>query len=156
MIERLRAELPPPTLDDDFPETGGEALPGAEYEVDYVEPPAQFDATMVTTNDGSGAVGDTQGTVEAAPALGALGPTAAYDGAPRAELITPALCRNSDRCHQVVNLAGGLEHCCGRCFWTNAVEHSGGCRWWHSTCSGTIESSLEATLNEITPAPMDV
>ena len=52
VAEQLRAALPPPTLDDDFSESGGEALPGAEYEVDYVEPPAQFDATTATTDDG--------------------------------------------------------------------------------------------------------
>ena len=40
VAEQLRAALPPPTLDDDFSESSGEALPGAEYEVDYVEPPA--------------------------------------------------------------------------------------------------------------------
>ena len=153
VVERLRAALPPPTLGDDSPETGGEALPGAEYEVDYVEPLAQFDATTVTINDDSGVVGDTQGTVEGAPTE-VLGSTAAHDGAPRTELIPPALCPNSDRCHQVANLASGLEHCCERCFRTNAVEHSGDCRWWRNT-SMEPWPSLENTLNNITPAQMD-
>ena len=72
---------------------------------------------------------------------------------PRTELIPPALCPNSDRCHQVANLAGGLEHCCERCFRTNAVEHSGDCRWWRTSMEPW--PSLETTLNDITPAPMD-
>ena len=152
VVERLRAELAPPTLD--FPETGGEALPGAEYEVDYVEQPAQLNATMVTTDADSGVTGDTQGTVEAVPTLEVLGSTAAYDNAPRAELTTPALCRNSDRCCQVVNLTSGLEHCCGRCYWTDAAEHSGACRWWHNTHDGTIEPSPEVTLNDVVPEPV--
>ena len=154
VVERLRAALPPPTLGDDFPETGGEALPGAEYEVDYVEP-AQFDATTETINDDSGAVDDTQGTVEGAPTLEVLGSTAGHDGAAsHTELNLPTLCPNSDRCYQVSNLAGGLEHCCERCFRTNAVEHSGDCRWWRNT-SMEPWPSLENTLNDITPAPMD-
>jgi len=62
----------------------------------------------------------------------------------------PALCPNSDRCHQAANLADGLEHCCERCFRTNVAEHSGDCRWWHTTSSGTVES----TLNDIALAPM--
>ena len=152
--DRLRAALP--RLD--FPETGGDVELGAQYEVDYVEqphPPGQIEVATVTISDGSGEVGAMQGTVEGAPALEVLGSTAALDGVPRTELIPPALCPNSDRCHQVANLAGGLEHCCERCFRANAVEHSGDCRWWHNTCSGTKESSLEATLNDIKPAPMD-
>ena len=152
VVEQLRAALPPPTLDD-FPETGGEALPGAEYEVDYVEPLVPFDATTATVDDDSGVVGVTQGTVEGAPTLEVLGSTAAHDGAPRTELIPPALCPNSDRCHQVANLAGGLEHCCKRCYRTNAVEHSGDCRWWRTAMEPW--PSLETTLNDITPAPMD-
>ena len=155
VVERLRAALPPPArLGDDFPETGGEALPGAEVEVDYIEPLARFDTTTETVNDDSGAVGGTtQGTVEGAPTLEVLGSTAGHDGAPRTELNLPALCPNSDRCHQVANLAGGLEHCCERCFRTNAVEHSGDCRWWRTAAEPW--PSLETTLNDITPAPMD-
>ena len=52
VVEQLRAALPPPTPDDDFSESGGDALPGAEHEVDYVEPPAQLDATTATIDDG--------------------------------------------------------------------------------------------------------
>ena len=50
VVEQLRAALPP-TPDDDFSESGGDALPGAEHEVDYVEP-AQLDATTATIGDG--------------------------------------------------------------------------------------------------------
>ena len=78
VVEHLRAALPPPTLDD-FPETGGEALPGAEYEVDYVEPLAQSDATTAMINEDSGEVGVMQGTVEGAPTLDVLGLTAGHD-----------------------------------------------------------------------------
>ena len=67
VVEQLRAALPPP--DDDWSESGGDALPGAEHEVDYVEPPAQFDDTTAMINDDSGVVGVTQGTVEGAPTL---------------------------------------------------------------------------------------
>ena len=158
VVERLRAALPPPVRlsDIDFPETGGSALPGAEREVDYNEPLVQFAITTETVDDDSGASGGTtQGAVEGAPTLEVLGLAAGNEGAAsHTELNLPALCPNSDRCHQVANLAGGLEHCCERCFRTNAVEHSGDCRWWRNT-SMEPWPSLENTLNDITPAQMD-
>ena len=51
---RLRAELPP--INDDWSESGGDVEPGAEYEVDYVEPPAEADDTWVRIVDDSGVV----------------------------------------------------------------------------------------------------
>ena len=54
VVEQLRAARPP-TPDDDWSESGGDALPGAAHEVDLVEP-AQLDATTTTVDD----VDDTQ------------------------------------------------------------------------------------------------
>ena len=92
------------------------------------------------------------GTVEGALTLEAtVGLADGHGGAaPLTVPNLPALCPNSNRCHQAANLADGLEHCCERCFRTNATEHSEDCRWWHTTSSGTVES----TLNDLTPAPM--
>ena len=156
VVERLRAALPPPARlsDNDFPETGGSTLPGDEREVDYNEPLARFASTTETVNDGGGAIGGTtQGTVEGALTLEAtVGLADGHGGAaPLTVPNLPALCPNSDRCHQAANLADGLEHCCERCFRTNATEHSEDCRWWHTTSSGTVES----TLNDLTLAPMN-
>ena len=54
MIKRLREALPP--INDDWSESGGDVEPGAEYEVDYVEPPAEADDTWVRIVDDSGVV----------------------------------------------------------------------------------------------------
>ena len=54
VVEQLRAARPP-TPDDDWSESGGDALPGAAHEVDLAEP-AQLDATTTTADD----VDDTQ------------------------------------------------------------------------------------------------
>ena len=151
VAEQLRAALPPPTPDD-FPETGGEALPGAEYEVDYVEPPAQFDATTAMINDDSGVVGVTQGTVEGTPTLEVLGSTA--------ELAEPAPVRSEQPDHDCrtagcrrqapgpfpPSVCGIRElHCCVHCYDTNGARHSRECDAY----------TTEATLNDIEPAPMD-
>ena len=120
VVERLRAALPPPT-GDDFPETGGEALPGAEYEVDYVEPLA-LDATTVTINDDSGVVGDTQGTVEGAPTLKVLGLAAGIPDMPR-------MCINHERCGhaQAITMCVDPAYCCDECAYTNGQEHAEHC-----------------------------
>jgi len=156
VAEQLRAALPPPTPDE-FPETGGEALPGAEYEVDYVEPPAQFDATTAMINDDSGVVGVTQGTVEGTPTLEVLGSTAEHDDAPRTMPGLLTMCVNHERCGRALRTQGDpcVLWCCDVCVSTDGCRHAEHCdaNQIDSHVPGSAE--MEATLNDIKPAPMD-
>ena len=129
VVEQLRAALPPPTPDN-FPETGGEALPGAECEVDHVEPPAQFDATTVMINDDSGVVGVTQGTVEGKPTLEVLGSTAELaEPAPVCSEQPDHDCRTAGCRRQAPgpfppSVCGIRElHCCVHCYDTNGAAN---------------------------------
>ena len=125
VVEQLRAALPPP--DDDWSESGGDALPGAAHEVDYVEPPAQFGDTTAVINDDSGVVGVTQGAVEGAPTLEALRST--DDGAPRTMPGLLTMCANHERCGrtQAVTMCVNPAYCCDECAYTNGQEHAEHC-----------------------------
>ena len=150
VIEQLRAELPLPTLDDDFPETGGEALPGAEYEVDYVEPSAQSDTTTGVT---------VQDTVEGPPffdfhrpASGANRPLGTdYESAETAGLVNnPRSCINHEHCGRAHSHSVTMNldaYCCDECALTNGRTHADDCSavqviGWHVPGSAAMESRL--------------
>ena len=145
-------------LTDDFSESGGDALPGAEHEVDYVEPPAQFDATTAMINDDSGVVGVTQGTVEGKPTLEVLGSTAEHDDAPRTVPGPPTKCVDHERCGRALrsqHWGPPVTWVCDVCVSTGARRHAehGDANQIDSHVPGSAE--MEATLNDIKPAPMD-
>ena len=150
VIEQLRAELPLPTLDDDFPETGGEALPGAEYEVDYVEPPAQFDTTTG---------GTVQDTVEGPPAFDFHRPAsevarlleAAHEAAGIAgQVDNSRSCINHEHCGRAHSHSVTMNldaYCCDECAHTNGRIHADDCSavqviGWHVPGSAAMESTL--------------
>ena len=136
-------------------EDGGSALMGTGWEA-YYEPRSVGSASTARTgDDGDMATdgGTTQGTVEGPLTWEAtVGTTDGHDGAALPTMSGRlALCGNADRCNQDARSHGGSQYCCDRCFQTNATEHNEHCRWWHTTSSGTMES----TLNVTTPATMD-
>ena len=155
VIEQLRAELPSPTLGD-FPETGGEALPGAEYEVDYVEPSAQSDTTTGVT---------VPGTVDRffdfhRPASGANRPLGTdYESAETAGLVNnPLSCINHERCGRAHSHSVTMNldaYCCDACALTNGRTHADDCSavqviGWHVPGS----AAMETTLNDDTLTAM--
>ena len=125
VVERLRAALPPPN--DDWSESGGDVEPGAEYEVDYVEPPDQSDDTTAAIDDDSGVVGVTQGAAEGAPTHEALRLT--DDDAPRTMPGLLTMCANHERCGrtQAVTMCVNPAYCCDDCAYTNGKEHAEHC-----------------------------
>ena len=149
VVEQLRTELPSPTLGD-FPETGGEALPGAEYEVDYVEPPAQFDTTTG---------GTVQDTVEGPPFFDFHRPASgvdrplgtAYEAAGTAGLVNnPRSCINHEHCGRAHSHSVTMNldaYCCDECAHTNGRIHADDCSavqviGWHVPGSAAMESTL--------------
>jgi len=157
VVEQLRAALPPP--DDDWSESGGDALPGAAHEVDYVEPLAQFGDTTAVINDDSGAVGVTQGAAEGAPTHEALRST--DDDAPRTMPGLLTMCANHERCGRTqAATVSNPGYCCDECERTSGREHAENCCVDQTTDSQASEhvfgsAEMEATLNDTKPAAMD-
>ena len=151
---RLRAELPP--INDDWSESGGDVEPGAEYEVDYVEPPAESDDTWVRIVDDSGVVRVTQGAAEGRPTE-VLGLTAEHDDAPRIMPGQPTECVDHERCGRALR----LQHWGPPVTWVCDVCVSMVARRQAEHGENPIDShvpgsaEMEATLNDTKPAPMD-
>ena len=154
VIKRLREALPPPN--DDWSESGGDVEPGAEYEVDYVEPPAESDDTWVRIVDDSGVVRVTQGAAEGTLTHEALHLT--NDDASRTMPGLLTMCANHERCGhmQAVTMCENPAYCCDVCAYTNGEEHEEHCYTDQTTDSHVPGSAeMEATLNDTKPAPMD-
>ena len=152
VVERLRAALPPP--DDDWSESGGDVLPGAAYEVDYVEPPVQSDDMTAATNDDSGVVGVTQGAAEGAPTHEALRST--DDDAPRTMPGLLTMCANHERCGRTqAATVFNPGYCCDECECTNGQEHAENCCADQTTDSHAPGQPMGLTA-ERDDAPRDV
>ena len=149
---RLRAELPP--INDDWSESGGDVEPGAEYEVDYVEPPAESDDTWVRIVDDSGVVRvmrsdeiDDGARRSSARLMAATGPL--------------TMCANHERCgRKLTATVFNPGYCCDECECTHGREHAEDCCVDQTTDPQASEhvpgsAEMEATLNDTKPAPMD-
>ena len=152
VVERLRAALPPPN--DDWSESGGDVEPGAEYEVDYVEPPAASDDTWVRIVDDSGVVRvmrsdeiDDGARRSSARLMAATGPL--------------TMCANHERCgRKLTATVFNPGYCCDECECTHGREHAEDCCVDQTTDPQASEhvfgsAEMEATLNDTKPAAMD-
>ena len=154
VVERLRAALPPPN--DDWSESGGDVEPGAEYEVDYVEPPAESDDTWVRIVDDSGVVRVMQGAAEGRPTE-VLGLTAEHDDAPRTMPGQPTECVDHERCGHALR----LQHWGPPVTWVCDVCVNMVARRQAAHGENPIDehvpgsAEMEATLNGTKPAAMD-
>jgi hypothetical protein len=152
VVERLRAAMPPP--DDDWSESGGDVLPGATYEADYVEPPVPSDDTTAVINDDSGVIDITQGTAEGVPTHEA--PRSTDDDAPRTMPDSLTMCANHYRCGRTqAATVFNPGFCCDECECTHGREHAENCCADQTTDSYASGQPMGLTA-ERDDAPRDV